>query len=127
MSWSVGYDHDWKRDIGYAVTAFCDHPDCSEVIDRGLANVCCEQQPYGGENGCGLYFCDKHRSGSGKCSQCAEFNEVFEMKADHPDWIAWKLVHESWEKWRSENMKWMATHDTPEARARGMVLVKEDG
>lgn len=60
MGWSVGWDYNWNRDIGYGVPAICDHPECSEEIDRGLAYVCCGQQPHGGEYGCGLYFCSEH-------------------------------------------------------------------
>src|SRR4051812_7048849 len=26
MGWSIGYDSNWQRDIGYGVPAFCDHP-----------------------------------------------------------------------------------------------------
>jgi hypothetical protein len=33
MGWSVGEGKD-GRDIGYGVPALCDHPDCSEQIDR---------------------------------------------------------------------------------------------
>lgn len=54
MGWSIGYDERWKRDIGYGVPATCDHPGCEEKIDRGLSCVCANQQPYGGEHGCGL-------------------------------------------------------------------------
>lgn len=41
MGWSIGYDNSWKRDIGYGVPAFCDHPGCMTSINgRGawLAN-----------------------------------------------------------------------------------------
>ena len=34
MSWAVG--HVRGRDVGYAVPASCDHPGCTEIIDRGL-------------------------------------------------------------------------------------------
>jgi hypothetical protein len=46
MSWAIGYDGRWKRDIGYGVPAYCDHPGCNEEIDRGLAHVC-GGEPYG--------------------------------------------------------------------------------
>ena len=36
MGWSIGYDDNWKRDIGYGVPAVCDHPGCNEKIDRYL-------------------------------------------------------------------------------------------
>ena len=47
MGWSLGFDDKWNRDIGYGVPAYCDHPKCSVEIDRGLAYVCCDQEPYG--------------------------------------------------------------------------------
>ncbi|MET1503218.1 hypothetical protein ABXK61_16305 [Burkholderia sola] len=108
MGWSIGYDDNWKRDIGYGVPAICDHPDCNARIDRGLAYVCAHQEPYGGEDGCGLYFCHDHLAG-GKCERCATKTEdgpyvtSFEAKPDHPDWIQWKLTDPSWSSWRDEN------------------------
>jgi len=29
MSWSLGYDERWQRDVGYGVPAFCDAPGCN--------------------------------------------------------------------------------------------------
>lgn len=124
MGWAIGQDGD--RDIGYGVVAYCDHPGCMEKIDRGLGYVCCEEQPYGGENGCGLYFCAKHSNGRGKCERCQKGEKPFTMKADHPDWIAWKLTDDSWSKWRAKNREWVAKHDTPQARARGAELQAEN-
>lgn len=96
MGWSIRFDRKWKRDIGYGVPAYCDHPGCGAEIDRGLGFVCRDQQPYGGEDGCGLYFCSAHRG-----HQCS--HEGLSASADHPDWIAWKLTDESWAKWRQEH------------------------
>ncbi len=101
MGWSIGYDDNWKRDIGYGVPAYCDHPDCNEVIHRGLSYVCANEAPYGGD-GCGLYFCGKHLFIDG-CERCMEQQESFSPKPDHPDWINWKLTDESWQQWRDEN------------------------
>lgn len=36
MSYAVGNCEKHKRHIGYGVTAICDHPDCTEEIDRGF-------------------------------------------------------------------------------------------
>jgi hypothetical protein len=103
MGWSIGYDSKWKRDIGYGVPAWCDHPDCSALIDRGLSYVC-GGQPYGEPDGCGLYFCDKHIfcNGPPRCESCLEGKEPFTPKEDHPDWIAHKETDESWALWRAE-------------------------
>jgi len=106
MSWSIGYDTNWKRDIGYGVPAYCDHPDCNKTIDRGLAYVCCASQPYGGEHGCGLYFCEDHaKTGeqSHMCERCANEQPPFQPKPEHPEWINWKLIDESWQDWRTQN------------------------
>ncbi|WP_041493237.1 hypothetical protein [Burkholderia lata] len=109
MGWSIGYDDNWKRDIGYDVPATCDHPECNAKIDRGLAHVCAHEEPYGGEEGCGLYFCHAHLSGTGMCERCATkiddgpYVAPFEAKPDHPDWIRWKLTDPSWRQWRDEN------------------------
>lgn len=116
MSWAVGYDSSWERDIGYGVPAMCDHPDCVVEITRGLANVCAEQQPYGGESGCGLYFCEKHRDADGFCERCAynltldgepdeRYKEMFAAKQDIPEWMKFKLTDSSWGPWRAENRR----------------------
>lgn len=107
MGWSIGYDDRWKRDIGYGVPAFCDHPGCNAEIDRGLAFVCCDSEPYGGERGCGLYFCPDHQHFTEKhsqlCARCLRGNRPFTPKEDHPEWINHKLTDESWEQWRNNN------------------------
>jgi len=111
MGWSIGFDNQWKRDIGYGVPAYCDAPNCMERIDRGLSFVCGGQEPYGGESGCGLYFCSKHRfwhefrnGDKGEyCKRCISHKAPYKPKPEHPEWIAWKLSDDSWKKWRQEN------------------------
>lgn len=119
MGWSIGYDERWKRDIGYGVPAICDHPECNTEIDRGLAYVCGDD-PYGGEHGCGLFFCQKHKSfeavpvGSAAldddecdakslCQRCSSQQEPFSPKPETYEWLEWKLTDESWQHWRDEN------------------------
>lgn len=108
MSWAVGFDEKWQRDIGYGVPAFCDFPKCWTIIDRGLSHVCCGENPYGGEYGCGLYFCDKHHpyfkwGHAGVCTRCYHYRFPFRPTPDHPDWVRHKATDPSWEKWRREN------------------------
>lgn len=119
MGWTLGFDTTWNRDIGYGVPAICDHPDCNERIDRGLAYVCCNQQPYGGEDGCGLYFCEKHSDGGGKCEQCAADDLPFEPKPDLQEWIDFKLTDPSWETWRQAQVMHMTIDDV------GLILLKD--
>ncbi|PVY81073.1 hypothetical protein C7414_102402 [Cupriavidus alkaliphilus] len=106
MGWSLGYDSNWSRDIGYGVPAYCDHPGCDEKIDRGLAHVC-GGEPYGGDRGCGLYFCGSHLYVSSRlpqlCERCDGNRKPFLAKPDHPEWIEWKLTDESWQQWRAGN------------------------
>lgn len=116
MGWSIGYDDNWQRDIGYGVPAYCDHPKCSAEIDRGLSYVC-GGEPYGGEKGCGLYFCDEHLSGGwgdvvSRCSRCRNHKPPFQPKPDHPRWIRHKLTHESWAEWRAQNPDEVAAMST---------------
>lgn len=110
MGWSIGYDHNWKRDIGYGVIAYCDHPKCNETIDRGLGYVC-GGRPYGGGDGCGLYFCSKHlvigfqgrEDANQLCPKCARYDKnPYKPKPEHPEWIQWKMTDLSWAKWREE-------------------------
>jgi len=103
----IGYDSNWGRDVGYGVPATCDHPDCTETIDRGLPYVC-GGQPHGGDEGCGLHFCGKHMYNTGpdgeqQCERCGEGIKPFEPKPDVQEWINWKLTDNSWEQWRQEN------------------------
>lgn len=111
MSWAIGYDYTWRRDIGYGVPAICDHPDCKEEIDRGLAHVCAGEEPYGGV-GCGLFFCGRHLSylvdaededHAIGCERCATGEDPFAPKPDVRQWVEWKLADESWKRWRDEN------------------------
>jgi hypothetical protein len=105
MGWSVGYDDNWKRDIGYGVPSICDSPDCNEEIDRGLGYVC-GGEPYGGDQGCGLFFCSKHLSyykkSSQLCDQCGNGRSPFIPKSDTEEWIRHKATDPSWEQWRQE-------------------------
>lgn len=113
MGWSIGYDDKWKRDIGYGVPAPCDQPECKAEIDRGLSYVC-GSAPYGGEHGCGLYFCGDHlqyariTDGGAEvlvqlCDRCRAEKDPYEKKPDTREWIEWKLNDESWQQWRTEN------------------------
>lgn len=111
MGWSIGYDTNWHRDIGYGVPATCDHPGCGAAIDRGLAHVC-GGEPYGGDHGCGLYFCGAHLwvglrkpQACERCRDAKEGDDVkpFDPTPDTPRWMRHKLRHHSWATWRAEN------------------------
>lgn len=98
MGWAIGYDEHWKRDVGYGVPAECDHPECKAAIDRGLAHVC-GGEPFGGQDGCGLYFCGAHLlfgGGPPRCGACIGHKEPFNAKPDAPEWTAFKLTDASW-------------------------------
>ncbi len=113
MGWSIGYDSNWERDVGYGVPAFCDHPKCAEEIDRGLSYVCGSDM-YGGEYGCGLYFCPSHftwRKPHGSdtdvnlCPRCYNYNSPYKPKPELPEWMYHKLTDASWAEWRKNNPK----------------------
>lgn len=79
MGWGhCGHDKQ-GREIGYSITATCDHQGCERQIDRGLSYAC------GGmhgdtEYGCEKYFCSDHREKVitdgdqfyNICNQCAQ-------------------------------------------------------
>jgi len=68
VGWGYGKNNE-GREIGYGVETTCDHPECNEKIDRGLAFVCGSMHD-GGENGCGKYFCYEHLSYAlGECDE----------------------------------------------------------
>ncbi len=101
MGWSIGHDGHWERDIGYGVPAKCDYPSCDAEIDRGLAYVC-GYEPYGGDRGCGLFFCGEHLNGESLCNRCVGGLEPYEPTPDIEQWINHKTTHPSWEAWRQE-------------------------
>ena len=105
MSWSIGFDSHWQRDIGYGVPAECDHPECIARIDRGLSYVC-GGEPYGGAHGCGLYFCSVHMSHDGTrqlCLRCVAGNpQPFKPKPELQEWLDFKATDPSWAAWRAE-------------------------
>ena len=101
MGWSIGYDSNWNRDIGYGVPSVCDHPGCQEEIHRGLAYVC-GGEPRGGDEGCGLFFCYDHLYhdalgvvSAQRCIACCKGEEAFSPKPDTKEWIEYKLNDES--------------------------------
>ncbi len=92
MGWSIGFDSHWQRDIGYGVPAECDHPRCRAFIDRGLAYVC-GGEPYGGDLGCGLYFCGAHQVGEHqRCLRCVRRRKPYQPKQDVEAWTIHKLT-----------------------------------
>lgn len=102
MGWCVGWDGTWQRDIGYGVPAVCDHPECEESIDRGLSYVC-GGQPYGGADGCCLYFCGNHLGPRHLCERCQISEPSFTPKSDVAEWLHHKLTDETWAAWRDDN------------------------
>ena len=109
MGWQIYEDIKGRplRFAGYGVPAYCDHPDCNEEIDRGLAYICGEINR-GEERGCGLHFCGKHLRHSPRYGQLCErcyprIKKEFTPKPDHPDWVRHVLTDESWKQWREEN------------------------
>ena len=125
MGWSVGFDSNWNRWIGYGIPAYCDHPDCNKTIDRGLAYVCCHQEPYGGD-GCGLYFCAEHSDYDGKCERCQKRKRPFKSKPEHPTWIKHILKDKSWKQWRDENPDFLKKYNRktaiPKSKNHSKVL-----
>jgi hypothetical protein len=105
MGWSIGFDSKCGRDIGYGVPCLCDHPKCSKEIDRGLDYVC-GGDPYGGERGCGLYFCGEHLILSVRlpqlCDRCLKRRKPYDKKPDVKKWIDYKMTDPSWSEWRKE-------------------------
>lgn len=81
MSWARG-TNSAGREVGYAIEAHCDHPECRTVIDRGLSYIC-GSDIEGGDHGCGKFFCDEHRrttfTGPATVSLCAACLKLYEV------------------------------------------------
>ena len=92
---------------GYGVPAVCDHPDCTEKIDRGMGYLCGEEPSP--EKGCGLAFCSSHLwIGGGDddpqmCDRCCDDEPPYSPKPDAQEWVDHMLTDDSWEQWRDEN------------------------
>jgi hypothetical protein len=118
MGWAVGFDRRWGRDIGYGVPATCDFPGCGKAIDRGLSYVC-GGEPYGGEHGCGLYFCGQHLllgASAWQCERCVAGEPPFDPTPDTAEWISHKLTDPSWADWRDLHPEEVAAmHQAAEA------------
>lgn len=119
MGWAIGFDENHKRDIGYGVPATCDHPECNAKIHRGLDYVC-GGEPYGGDAGCGLYFCHDHLIADGRlCERCLAEEPHFPLKDDVNEWIQHKLTCPTWAEWRAQNPEFVAApgrrHISPDA------------
>lgn len=100
MGWAIGYDDQWTRDIGYGVPAYCDHPGCDALIDRGLGWKCEDE-----ECGCGKFYCAAHLYDSASHTHDAPPDRI------HPDWANHVLTHHTWARWREEN-----PHEAEKAR-----------
>jgi hypothetical protein len=110
MGWGLGYDDNWNRDVGYGVPAYCDHPGCNAEIDRGLSYVC-GGEPYGGDEGCGLFFCGDHMTGLDtlqRCECCAQGKPPFKPSPDHPQWVQHQITDSTWASWRAQNPELVA-------------------
>lgn len=118
MGWSLGYDRNLKRDIGYGVPAICDDPECKNEIDRGLSYAC-GGAPFGGDCGCGRHFCGSHLWLNDEaiqvCHCCLYGKPSYPPKPDTVEWLQHKLTDPSWEEWRQAN---------PEETARMAEAVK---
>jgi len=109
LYWAIGYDEHWNRDIGFGVSAACDHPNCANTINRGVEHVC-GGEPYGGDSGCGLYFCDDHLENKAPnaneeavplCARCSSGKEPFEPTPDVEEWVNYKQTSSYWAGWRT--------------------------
>lgn len=134
MGYAVYFSSKNNRWQGYGVTAYCDHPDCKETIDRGMGYVCCGNQEH--SNSCGGFYCAKHESlcqlitedefedfEDDEVQEQLEHYGLAEMPLfdedgyfyhcqhkpieakEHPDWIKHVENDESWEEWRNNNPK----------------------
>ena len=107
MGYSIGWDSGNNRWKGYGVPCTCEHPNCSEQIDRGMSHLC---------EGCGLAFCNSHHTFN-FCEHCLDEQALetdveelaarpdatpFPAKPEHPDWLHHLRTDESWAKWRAD-------------------------
>lgn len=122
MGYSVGWDSDNNRWMGYGVPCTCEHPECNATIDRGMSYVC---------EGCGLAFCSDHNTFN-FCERCLDEDALdddvdelkpkadavpFQAKPEHPEWLTHLRSDQSWAEWRSTKSN-MAQLEAWEATAK---------
>lgn len=113
MGYACYYIGEHDRFCGYGVPCICEHPDCTEEIDRGLGHACGDEPAGRGDYGCGLYFCSQHLPGYRKprgadryhqfCQRCANYKPPFKPKPETTEWMRHILKDKSWKEWRAEN------------------------
>lgn len=145
MGWAIGTGNG-GRDIGYGVPAICDQPGCDEEIDRGISYACGNFRSDSGcgqyfcskhlnyfyydikdvsmnesdHTDDGIEFCDhclyglEHPDAAAKDPKWPPYHEP---KPDILKWVLWKLYDASWERWRQETPKELATLKAREQRA----------
>lgn len=126
MGYSVYFSAKNNRWQGYGVPAYCDHPNCQNVIDRGVGYICCDNPNHTAS--CGGFFCELHRYQLVYEDQLHEMSEEeinrlgidsreeqategdgiiccthapIETK-EHHEWLNHVLTDESWAEWRKE-------------------------
>lgn len=117
-----------KRDAGYGVVAYCDHPGCFNTITRGMDAACCGCHQH--TNSCGGFYCAEHNNmdfiaeielegmdDNEKAEYLADYGiDLAEIQfdngfyvycthpdpepKDHPEWAKHVLNDESWKTWR---------------------------
>ena len=126
MGYSVYFSDKNNRWQGYGVPAYCDYPDCKNVIDRGMGYVCCENQNHMAS--CEHFFCEEHKYqyvyqdeledmtdeeleelgiDSRDEEPCDEDDGIICCKhkiepKEHPSWIKHVSADDSWKQWREE-------------------------
>lgn len=99
---------------------------CTVKIDRGLAYVC-GGEAYGGEEGCGLFFCKAHlyfgRSEDAPqlCPKCFRYDhKPYKPKSNVPEWTEFKMTDPSWAEWRKANAPEITNDSTTNKRTESV-------
>ncbi len=77
MGWAYGMVG--GKEVGYGVTATCEHPyGCDAEIDRGLSYACGRWPIAAHTSGCTRFVCDEHQFPTDEghvCAECAGLSE----------------------------------------------------
>lgn len=149
MSWAIGFSKNQNRDVGYSVSAICDHPGCAVEIDRGLGYICCENINHNAT--CGAFYCAEHRENYvygdevedmdedelealgidpnesavqdaiDDCEIVRCKHEPIEPGKESAAWLKHVLKDPSWEQWRQENPAQVTAYREALANKKGQV------
>lgn len=131
---TIDHNNNVSRWAGYGVPAYCDHPGCTALINRGMGYACCNDPSH--TQSCGGFYCSDHQDQYVMVDELEDMTDQqletlgidrsatdsdgdgivkcthgpLDGSKEHPDWLNHILTDQSWEEWRKENPDQVGTY-----------------